>query len=192
MQNVLSGEIIPTSIFFKKIYLICQGYRISPTILKKIMKHSFLKGLIGGFVGTVAITIVGYLAPLMGLPKMSPPQMLSDMIGFSIAIGWIMHFMIGMFFGVIYATLFIKAVRKIHSKVLKGTLYGIAVFVFAQIMIALISSIMPSQQPPPTGSMVPMMMGSIIGHLVFGIVTALIATSEYQYPRKQNLVTSKI
>ncbi len=61
------------------------------------MKNSFSKGVIGGFVGTIAITIVGYMAPLMGLPKMSPPQMLSDMMGFSIVVGWIMHFMIGIY-----------------------------------------------------------------------------------------------
>lgn len=129
------------------------------------------QALIGGIVGTAVMTIVTMIAPMMGMPKMSPPEMLSTMMGTPIAVGWVMHFMIGIIFAMTYALFFINLVKKINNNVLKGAIFGLAVFIFAQLMLAIMGTMFP--MPPMEGSMMLLMVGSIIGHLIFGITVAL-------------------
>ena len=136
------------------------------------MSDKIKQSLIGGIVGTAAMTLMTWIAPLMGFPKMSPPDMLAGMLGLPVFAGWLMHFMIGVIFALAYAFLFIKVVRKISSKILKGALFGLVVFVFAQIMMAIMEAIFGGM-PAMGGSMILIMIGSIMGHLVYGVVVAL-------------------
>lgn len=136
------------------------------------MSHKLTQAIIGGMVATIAFTSVIIIAPLMGIPKMSPPAMLSMSMGVPIVVGWLMHFMIGIIFAMAYAFFFINVVKKINNNILKGAIFGFAVFIFAQIAIAIIGAIMGGM-PPMEGSMMLIMIGSIIGHIVFGIVVAM-------------------
>lgn len=134
------------------------------------MKTKLKQALIGGIIGTAVMTIVMMIAPMLGMPKMNPPAMLSMMMGFPIAVGWIMHFMIGTIFAIAYAFFFINWVRKVSNNILKGAIFGMAVFVFAQIMLGILGMFLP--MPPMEGSMILMIMGSIMGHVIFGITVA--------------------
>ncbi|MBK8501530.1 MAG: hypothetical protein IPL46_04590 [Saprospiraceae bacterium] len=134
------------------------------------------QALIGGIVATVIMTLFTMMAPMMGMPKMNIPQMLSMMMGFPIAVGWIMHFMIGIIFAMSYAFFFINVVKGISSNVLKGAIFGMAAFVFAQIMMVIMGAMMGGA-PPMEGSMVLTMFGSIMGHVIFGITVALFVKS---------------
>lgn len=136
------------------------------------MTTKIKQSLIGGIVGTAVMTMVMFIAPMMGLPKMSPPEMLSMMMGFPIIVGWLMHFMIGIIFAMAYAFFFINVVKKINNNILKGAIFGFAVFVFAQIAMAIMGAMMGGM-PPMEGSMMLMMIGSIMGHVIFGITVAL-------------------
>jgi hypothetical protein len=136
-----------------------------------IMKSKIAQFLIAGMVATTVMTGFTFLAPMMGLPKMNPAEMLSGMMGVPIMVGYLMHFMIGVIFAAAYVYLFNPKVH-IHNKLVKGSLFGFAVFIFAQVMMFIIGKIMP--MPMMEGSMMLMMIGSLIGHLVFGIVVALI------------------
>lgn len=127
--------------------------------------------LIGGIIGTALMTVVMMIAPMIGMPKMNPPQMLSMMMGIPIVVGWLMHFMIGIIFAMAYAFFFINLIKKVNSNILKGAIFGFAVFIFAQIMMAIMGMMMP--MPPIEGSMLLMMVGSIMGHIIFGITVAL-------------------
>ena len=49
---------------------------------------------------------------------------------------------------------------------------SIAVFIFAQVMMQIMGAIMGGM-PTPQGSMLMMAIGSIIGHIVYGVVTVL-------------------
>ena len=133
------------------------------------MTSKIQKAIIGGIAGTVAMTMVTLIAPMLGIPKMSPPAMLSMMMGFPIAIGWLMHFMIGIIFAIMYAFILINVLKKVSNNILKGAIFGMFAFVFGQIMIAVMGMMFP--MPPMEGSMMLMTVGSIIGHLVFGIVS---------------------
>lgn len=134
------------------------------------MENKFIKVVIAGIVATAVMTIVGVMAPFMGLPKMNPAEMLSGMMGVPLALGWIMHFMVGIIFASAYVYWFDPKV-KIHNRFWKGMAFGFAVFVFAQIMMFLMSKVFPMPQDP-SANMVLMMIGSLIGHLVFGVFVA--------------------
>ena len=136
------------------------------------MSNKLRQSLIGGIIGTAVMTIVMMIAPMMGMPKMNAASMLSMMMGVPIEVGWLMHFMIGIIFAMAYAFFFIKVVKKVSSNVLKGAIFGIAVFIFTQIAIAIMGAMMGGM-PPMEGSMMLMMIGSAIGHIFFGIVVAM-------------------
>ena len=135
------------------------------------MQNKIIKSITAGIIGTAVMTLFMMIAPMMGMPKMSAPHMLSGMLGVPIAVGWIMHYMIGTIFAFAYAFFFNNVLKKVSSNILKGAIFGFAVFIFAQIMMAIMGRMMP--MPPMEGSMMLMMIGSIMGHIVFGITVAI-------------------
>ena len=79
-----------------------------------------------------------------------------------------------------------QPVRKIQQvapigklRVLRGAVFGMATFVFAQVMMMIMGAMMGGL-PPMEGSKAMLMMGSIIGHVVFGIVVALLVKPALQ------------
>ena len=136
------------------------------------MSDKIKQSLIGGIVGTVAMTLITWMAPLMGFPKMSPPDMLAGMLGLPVFAGWIMHFMIGVIFALAYFFLLQKHLQKISNRYAKGAVFGIIVFVFAQLMMLVMGAVFASM-PSPAGSMALMMLGSVIGHIAYGVVVVL-------------------
>lgn len=141
------------------------------------METKIKQSLIGGITGTAIMSIVMFVAPMMGMPKMNPAAMLSMMFGLPIAIGWIMHFMIGIIFALIYAFLFIQLVKKVNNNLLKGAIFGLAAFFFAQIAMAIMGAMLGAM-PPMEGSKMLVMIGSIMGHVIFGIVVAVFVKEE--------------
>ncbi len=137
------------------------------------MENKFVRSILAGVVATAVMTVFMFMAPMMGLPKMNIPQMLSGMLGVSILIGWMMHFMIGIIFAIVYVYLFNPRVH-IHSRAGKGILFGVVVFLFAQGMMFLMSKMMPMPSNSMKDDMVLMMIGSLIGHLVFGLLVGLL------------------
>jgi len=78
--------------------------------------------------------------------------------------------MIGTIFAFAYAFLFINIVKKISNAILKGAIFGMVAFIFAQIMMVIMGKIMP--MPLMEGSMILIMVGSVMGHIIFGILVA--------------------
>ncbi|RPD99149.1 hypothetical protein EGM88_03930 [Aureibaculum marinum] len=66
------------------------------------MNTKMQRTVLAGIVGTAIMTIIMMIASLMGMPKMSPPQMLSGTLGMPIFVGWGMHFIIGVLFAFTY------------------------------------------------------------------------------------------
>ncbi len=131
------------------------------------------QALIAGLAGTAAMTMAMFMAPLMGLPKMNAAAMLSMMLGIPLFLGWLMHAMIGAGFAMLYALFFQRVVKSINSPVVRGLLFGFAVFIMAQVAMAVMGAMMGGG-PAPAGGMLPMMLGSMIGHLIYGTVVALL------------------
>ena len=94
---------------------------------------NILGAIIAGIPGTIAISSVMAMAPMIGMPKMDIVDLLSTMFGKpNRLIGWMMHFMMGIVFAMIYSLFWSLGI-------------GSATWV-----------------------------GGLIGHLVFGVVVALV------------------
>ncbi|MBI4420334.1 MAG: hypothetical protein HY560_05870 [Gemmatimonadetes bacterium] len=123
--------------------------------------------LAGGLVGTAAMTVLMLMAPLMGMPPMPIGEMLGQFLGIGTAAGWAMHGVIGLVLATIYAAL--VAARLPGPTALRGAIYGFAVFLVAQIVVT------PMMGGGVfSGGNVPMIMGSLIGHLVYGALVGAI------------------
>ncbi|SMB99469.1 conserved hypothetical protein [Hymenobacter roseosalivarius DSM 11622] len=126
-----------------------------------------VKILVAGLVATGAMTLLLLMAPMMGMPPMNIGAMLGGMLGTSATVGWMMHFMIGVVFTAAYAFFFNKRLP-ISSPVVRGAVYGGLVFVLAQVMFALMRAM--GLMPSAGEGMLLGMMGSLMGHLLFGAV----------------------
>jgi len=51
------------------------------------MDSKVSRSILGGVIGTVIMTMIMFVAPMMGMPKMSPPDMLAGMMGMPIMFG---------------------------------------------------------------------------------------------------------
>ncbi len=124
------------------------------------------RAAMAGILGTAVMTVVGvYVAPLMGLPRMNPAEMLAGAMGGNAALGWLGHFMIGIVLAVIYS-LVARALPG-HPAV-RGAIYGIAPFLLAQI------AVMPMMGMPFFSGSATMALGSLVGHLVYGGVVGAV------------------
>ena len=140
------------------------------------MTNKIQKTILAGIIGTMVMTAVTLMAPMMGIPKMSPPEMLSAMLGVPVFAGWIMHFMIGIMFAFAYTYLCIFK-WKIQNVYLKGLVFGVIIFIVAQIAMAAIGAMM--QMPNMQGSKILSMGGSLIGHVIFGMVVSKTVGNAY-------------
>jgi uncharacterized membrane protein YagU involved in acid resistance len=135
-----------------------------------MQKPNFTKALLAGVAGTVALTMLTYIAPMMGMPEMDIPQMLSGFMGVPAIAGWLAHFMVGTVFAVLYAYAFVS--RFPGSPVAKGTVYGLIPWLLAQIMVnpMMGAGVFALNTPAP----MLMVVGSLMGHLVYGGVLGAI------------------
>ncbi|MFA6947152.1 MAG: DUF6789 family protein [Pedobacter sp.] len=136
------------------------------------MENQIKQSVFAGFAGTAVMTMVMFIAPFMGMPKMNPAAMLAEMLSLPMALGWIMHFMTGIVFAAAYVYILRSRLQKMQSRLLRGAAFGFAVFAFAQIMMLMMKALLPAV-PVQEGSMILVLMGSIIGHMAYGIVVAL-------------------
>lgn len=140
------------------------------------MNTKIQKSILAGVIGTAIMTAVMMVAPMMGMPRMSPPEMLAGMLGVPVVVGWFMHFMIGTMFAFVYTYLCIFK-WKIKNVYLKGAVFGAIVFVVAQVMLATMGAMMT--MPAMEGSMTLALMGSLGGHIVFGMAVSRTVGDSY-------------
>jgi len=136
------------------------------------------RSLLGGLVGTAAMTAMMYLvAPMMGL-HMDIAAMLGSMLGGSWAAGMMMHIMNGaVVFPAVYA--YVLYDRLPGSPVLKGTTWGIALWLVAQVVVmpmmggGLFSSAMGGMAAAA---------GSLMGHVLYGALLGTVASAPAPVP----------
>ena len=129
------------------------------------------RAAVAGLVGTAAMTTLLLVEPSVGLPKIAMGQVLASSLGLTTArlpigpaVGWGLHFIIGMALAVIYAGVFDR--RLPGSAVVRGVLYGVLVFVVAQVVfMPLVGGGFLSRGD------LELVAGSLLGHLLYGGVT---------------------
>lgn len=135
------------------------------------MRPNVGRTIIGGFAGTLAMTLLMYVgAPMMGLPKMDIAALLGQVLG-----GWtpgmIMHLANGVvIFPLIYAYLLFS--RLPGGPPAKGIAWGMILWLMAQLIV----------MPMMGAGIFGLKMGGIIavfaslaGHLVYGVILGWIA-----------------
>lgn len=130
------------------------------------MERNWARAVAGGLVGTLGMTAVGvWVAPIMGIPRMNPADMLAGAMGGSTLLGWAGHLMIGTILALIYTFV---APGLPGSPPLRGALYALAPWIVAMLVVT------PVMGMPAFGGAVAPAMGSLIGHLVYGAILGAI------------------
>jgi uncharacterized membrane protein YagU involved in acid resistance len=120
------------------------------------------KAVVGGLAGTAVMTMVGlWAAPMMGIPRMNPAEMLAGAMGGVQILGWLGHVMIGITLAIGYAVL---AGYLPGSPIVRGALYSVAPWLMAQLVV------MPMMGMPLFSGAASLALGSLIGHLVYGSI----------------------
>jgi hypothetical protein len=134
------------------------------------MNLNIQKVVIAGFLGTLAMTVLMVMGPMMGIPKMDMGQMLGPMnpiVQMPYAMGWVMHFILGIVLTGIYASVFLNRLPSDGWK--RGMIFGLIPFLLKEIMV----SPMMGMGLFEGGNMM-MIMGGLLGHLVYGAVAGLV------------------
>ncbi len=135
---------------------------------------SLSKAVSAGIAGTVTMTIFMFMGKFMGI-NMNVPKMLSSMFGGNLAIGWIMHFMIGIFLAVSFGLIFYNVISA-ENRIVKGMLFGIIPWFMAQMIVMPMMSVMQGMNFSDglfSGSL-KLAFASLIAHFVYGAVVGAI------------------
>lgn len=137
-------------------------------------KTSLKSALIAGFIGTVAMTLFTYMAPLMGF-EMNIPKMLASTMGAPLIVGWAAHFMVGEILAINFALIFLNKLNK-KSDIKTGAFFGLIPWFVAQIMVMPMMSVLAggSYISGLFSGSVMIAMASLVGHLIYGAVLGAI------------------
>lgn len=138
--------------------------------------------IIAGLVGTIAISMVMAMTPKMGMPKMDIVDMLSTMFGKpNLMLGWMMHFMMGIIFALIYSFFWSLGVGSANW--LYGLIFGAVHWLVVGMVMGMIPMMhagiksgavkAPGLWMTNNGGMMAFV-GGLVGHMVFGLVVALV------------------
>ena len=94
------------------------------------------RAAIAGLIGAAVMTALLLIEPSVGLPKIAMGEVLSTALGLGSAhlatgpaLGWLLHFIVGIVLALIYARYFDQ--RLPGSPLTRGLLYGVLVFLVA-------------------------------------------------------------
>ncbi len=143
---------------------------------------NILGAIVAGLVGTAVFSMVLALAPRMGMPKMDIVGMLSTMFGKeNRLLGWTMHAMMGIMFALIYGLLWSKGI--LSPTWIGGAVFGAAHWLVVGMVMGMIplmhrgirsgKVMAPGMWMMNNGGMMAFM-GGLMGHVVYGIVVALV------------------
>ena len=139
--------------------------------------------IVAGVVGTAVLSMVMALGPRMGMPRMAIWDMLGSMFDKrgNNALGWVLHFMMGIVFAIIYAGLWTAGIGGVN--LLGGVIFGAVHFLIVGVMMGAMpvmhAGIKAGAVQAPgvlmlgSGGLMGLM-GGLIGHVLYGLVVALV------------------
>ncbi|HMG16586.1 MAG TPA: DUF6789 family protein [Saprospiraceae bacterium] len=136
------------------------------------MNSRINQSIIGGIVGTAVMSFVMYFEYLIGLPKINPGETMSSVMKTPIVVGWIMIFIIGIFYAFFYTYVFARLTTVINSNFYRGVLFGFALAIFVFLIQIVTQSLLTVSEPE--GSKLLFFVGNMISHLFYGICIGLI------------------
>ena len=143
---------------------------------------NILGAVIAGLVASLVFSMVLVMAPKMGMPKMDIVSLLGSMFGKpNQALGWMMHLMMGVVFALIYAFLWSNGIGA--ATWTGGLVFGAAQWLVVGVVMGMIpmmhAGIKSGAVQAPglwmtNNGGVMAFMGGLVGHMIFGIVIALV------------------
>jgi len=140
--------------------------------------------IIAAFIATLVMSMFMALAPKMGMPRMDIVGMLATMFtkkGIP-ALGWMMHFMMGILFALVYAFLWEQGIGT--ATWLYGMLFGAVHWLIVGMIMLMIPMLhvgirsgevkAPGLYMTGNGGGWKAFIGGLMGHMVFGLVVALV------------------
>ena len=126
-------------------------------------------GIISGFVATIALSIIMVVKTKMGvMPELNAIKMLADMMGASLVMGWVAHFMIGTF---VWGILFAITVNKLPgSVIISAILFSIGAWLM--MMVGPMPMAGEGLFGLKLGTMAPI--ATLMLHIIWGIVLGLV------------------
>ena len=131
--------------------------------------------IVAGLVSTVVMTLIMMMAPRMGMPKMDIAYTIGSMMtanpGAARMIGMVAHFVMGVVFALVYAFVWNLGIGSVNW--LWGAIFGV-VHALGVALVGMPMMMRMHPRPPQMEGSPPMrMVGTVLGHVVFGIVLAL-------------------
>lgn len=133
-----------------------------------------LGAIIAGLAGTAVMTMMMYIAPRMGMPKMDMPRILGTMFiskeGTATALGMVIHFMMGAIFAIIYALLWRLGLGSATWGwgLIFGAVHGLVAAGMMPVMLRM------HPRPPEMSFGAVMIVGMLMAHLAYGLVVGLV------------------
>jgi uncharacterized membrane protein YagU involved in acid resistance len=132
------------------------------------------RAAVAGLVATAVMTALWLVEPKLGLPRLAVGNILSSLLAVVTAyasvgpvVGWAIHLAIGITLSLVYAAALVKFLP--GPPITRGLLYGVLIFILAQLVfMPLVGAGVFSRGDPP------MLIGSLLGHLVYGGLVGVI------------------
>lgn len=144
---------------------------------------NIVAAVVAGLAGTVVMSMLMVMAPKMGMPKMAIWDMLGSMFSKegNPILGWILHFMMGVIFAIVYAVIWSSGVG--IPTAVGGLTFGAVHWLLVGVMMAGVPMMhagmkagtvqAPGLYMTRNGGMMAFV-GGLVGHLVYGLVVALV------------------
>ncbi|MBI3958581.1 MAG: hypothetical protein HY328_07215 [Chloroflexi bacterium] len=139
--------------------------------------------IVAGLAGTIVMSMLMAVAPMMGMPKMDIVGILGSMFSKqgNTMIGWVMHLIMGIIFGLIYALLWNSGIGT--ATLVGGLIFGVVHWLVVGLMMGGVPMMhagvkagtvkAPGIYMMNNGGMMAFV-GGLVGHAVFGLVVGLV------------------
>lgn len=135
--------------------------------------NKLISGALAGIMATIVLSILMILKSKMGLmPALDIISMLAGMMGAGALIGWLMHFMVGIGYGVAFSQ--INSILPSNSFVTKGIILGIIGWLI--MMVMLMPMMGAGMFAMKMGMMAPVM--TLILHIIFGATLGIVYSKQ--------------
>ena len=138
---------------------------------------NLVKGIIAGVIATIVLSFMMIIKAKMGvMPELNVISMLAAMMGGGALVGWLIHFMVGIGYGIGFSK--INSLLPSNSFIFKGVMLGI--FGWLVMMIILMPMMGAGIFAMKMGMMAPIM--TLMLHLIFGAVLGFV----YNHLKNEN------
>lgn len=128
-----------------------------------------INGAIAGVVATIVLSLMMLIKGKMGvMPELDIISMLAGMMGGALLLGWVMHFMIGVGYGVVFHLTYDKLPT--NSLIIKGVILGVVGWLV--MMLMLMPMVGAGLFGMKMGIIAPMM--TLVLHAIFGAVLGFV------------------